>query len=81
MGIKENVLEGLKPQVLEQVKVGIANGKLKQPVDFVETSKAIWQHIRTNPMTCGATMTFGIKREDIDKLVREVFIELKVEVK
>lgn len=81
MGVKETLLSGLKPVLTHTVKSGMAEGKLVQPVDFAQTSENVWKHLRTNVQTAGAIMAFRIKREDIDKMLREVFADLKVEVK
>jgi len=81
VGVKETLLSGLKPALTAQVKAGLDKGLLKQPVSFKETSDNVWKRCRTNIQTAGAIMAFGIKREDIDKLVREVFADLNVEVK
>lgn len=81
MGTKEDLLAGLKPVLLTQTKSDLASGKVTQPIVFVDVSKYVWRSLRTNLQTAGAIMFLGIKREDIDKLLREVFVELKVEVK
>jgi hypothetical protein len=81
VGVKESLLSGLKPALTAQVKAGIDNGQLKQPVDFKVTSDNVWKRCKTNIQTAGAIMAFGIKREDIDRILREVFADLKVEVK
>ncbi len=81
MGVKETLLSGLKPVLTHTIKSGMAEGKLVQPVDFAVTSENVWKHLRTNIQTAGALMAFRIKREEIDQLLREVFKDLKVEVK
>lgn len=81
MGVKETILSGLKPALTAQVKAGLEKGLLKQPVDFKTTSDSVWKRCKTNVQTAGAIMAFGIKREDIDKILREVFTDLNVEVK
>jgi hypothetical protein len=80
MGIKETILEGLKPAVTQQVREGLDKGLLKQPVDFKATADNVWKRLRVNVQTAGAMMAFGIKREDIDSLLRDVFKDLNVTV-
>lgn len=81
MGTKEDLLVGLKPVLLTQTKSDLALGKVTQPIVFADVSKHVWRSLRTNLQTGGALLFFGIKRKDIDKLLREVFEELKVEIK
>lgn len=81
MGAKEDLLTGLKPALTNIVKDGIAQGKLKQPVIFAKTSKDVWHRLQMKPATAGALLLFQIKREDIDTILKEVFADLKVEVK
>lgn len=80
MGLRDALLAGLKPALIETVATGIAKGDLKQPVNFAEVSKNVWHRVRMNPQTAGALIVFKIKREDIDSLLRQVFEELKIEV-
>jgi Holliday junction resolvase RusA-like endonuclease len=81
MVVKDLILAGLKPALALQLKAGVDSGVLKQPVDFKAISESAWRNARSNLQTAGAIMVFHITREDLDKVIREVFVDLKVELK
>ena len=79
--IKEQILEGLKPALTLQIRADLDSGKVKQPVDIANTTQAINRALKMNVQTAGAMIVFGIKEDDITKLVTLIFEELKVEIK
>ena len=81
MGIKETLLFGLKPALTQQIKGDLASGRLKQPVDLDAISKSVWKALQANIETGGAILLFRIKKEEIADLLRQVFTDLKVEIK
>jgi len=80
MDVKESLLEGLKPALTEQIKQEMAKGELQQPVDFEATMDRIWRALRMNVQTAGALMVFKIKRDDVSTIVKQVLMDLKIEV-
>ena len=81
MGIKEQILEGLKPALTAQIKSDVDAGRIKQPVNFNQTMDVIWRTLRMNVQTAGAIIAFGIKKEDVGAIVKQVFVDLKIEIK
>ena len=81
MSVKEDLLSGLKPALTSQIRSDLDSGRIKQPVELEVITKSTWHALRTNVQTAGALLVFGIKREEIDTLLREVFEDLKAKVK
>jgi hypothetical protein len=65
----------------QQIKGDLASGRLKQPVDLDAISKSVWKALQANIETGGAILLFRIKKEEIADLLRQVFTDLKVEIK
>ena len=80
--VKEQILEGLKPALTAKIKADIINtGILRGPISLESVTDRIWKRLRTNVQTAGALIAFGIKKSEIDDIVKQVFEELGIEVK
>ncbi len=81
MGVKEGILSGLKPALVDEIRKGLQTGRLKQPIDMRETMDNIWKRLRMNVQTSGAILIFGIKKEDLEPVVCDAFKDLGVQIK
>lgn len=79
--VRDQLLSGLKPAVVQQMKAESESGQLKTPVDFEEMSERVWNALRTNVQTAGALMFFKIKKADIEIVLHEALAELNIEEK